>query len=127
MEYTTGFFVKEHPPPQLAYPLCDLFNASLNSCAAPSSWKISNVCPIFKGGDPSIPSNYRLVSLLNTVEKVLEKNIFNHVFCLSCNLIFLLRFNLVLCLGIPQLTSHCNFITIFVKLWTTDMSIAWYF
>ena len=65
---------------QLAYPLCDLFNASLNLCAVPSSWKMSNVCPIFKGGDPSILPNYRPVSLLNTIEKVLEKIIFNHVF-----------------------------------------------
>ena len=61
---------------QLAYPLGDLFNASLNLCAVPSSWKMSNVCPIFKGGDPSIPSNYRPVSLLNTIEKVLEKSYF---------------------------------------------------
>ena len=50
---------------QLAKPLCDLFNVSLTLCILPSSWKISNVYPIFKSGDPSIPSNYRPVSLLN--------------------------------------------------------------
>ena len=46
----------------------------------PSAWKLSNVCFIFRGGDPSIPSNYRPVSLLHTMEKVLERIIFKHVF-----------------------------------------------
>ena len=39
----------------------------------PSAWKLSNVCIISKGGDHSIPSNYRPVSLLHTMENVLEK------------------------------------------------------
>ena len=61
---------------ELAIPLCQFFNFSLDSCSLPSSWKISNVCPIFKSVDPSLPSNYRPVSLLNTMEKVFEKMIF---------------------------------------------------
>ena len=60
---------------QLAKPRCDLFSVSLSLCILPSSWKISkfNVCPIFKSGDPPILSSYRLVSLLNTTEKVFER------------------------------------------------------
>ena len=65
---------------QLAPHLCDLFNYSLITGSVPSSWKISNVCPIFKSGDPSLPSNYRPVSLLNNIEKVLERIIFKHVY-----------------------------------------------
>ena len=65
---------------ELATPLCHFFNVFLESCSLPSSWKTSNVCPIFKSGDPSIPSNYRPVSLLNTMEKVFEKLIYKHVF-----------------------------------------------
>ena len=42
--------------------------------------KVSNVYPIFKSGDSSLPSNYRPVSLLNSIEKVLKRVIFNHVF-----------------------------------------------
>ena len=45
-----------------------------------SSWKISNVCPIFKSGDSAIASNYRPVSLLNTMEKVFERIVFKNVF-----------------------------------------------
>ena len=65
---------------QVADPLSQLFNYSLHCCKMPSAWKLSNVCSISKGGDPSIPSNYRPVSLLNTLEKVLERMIFKHVF-----------------------------------------------
>ena len=64
---------------QIAPHLCDLFNPSLNVYRLPSSWKISNVSPIFKSGDPSLPSNYRPVSLLNSIEKVFERIIFKHV------------------------------------------------
>ena len=46
----------------------------------PSEWKLSNVCAIFKKGDSSLPSNYRPISLLNTMEKVFEKIIFKHLF-----------------------------------------------
>ena len=65
---------------ELATLLCHFFNFSKESCSLPVSWKTSNVCPIFKSGDPSIPSNYRLVSFLNTMEKVFEKIIYKHVF-----------------------------------------------
>ena len=50
------------------------------SCTVPMSWKISNVCPIFKSGDKFLPCNYRPVSLLNGIEKVFEQIIFKHVF-----------------------------------------------
>ena len=65
---------------QIAPHLCDLFNYSLNTNTIPSSWKISNVCPIFKSGDPSLPSNYRPVSLLNSIEKVFERIIFKYIY-----------------------------------------------
>ena len=65
---------------QIAPHLCDLFNYSLNTNTDPSSWKISNVCPISKSGDPSLPSNYRPVSLLNSIEKVFERIIFKYIY-----------------------------------------------
>ena len=65
---------------QVAGPLSQSYNYSLHCCKMPSAWKLSNVRLIFKGGDPSIPSNYRPVSLLHTMEKVLERIIFKHVF-----------------------------------------------
>lgn len=42
----------------IAKPLCTLFNRSLKNCTFPSSWKISNVLPLYKKGDSSLMSNY---------------------------------------------------------------------
>ncbi len=65
---------------ELATPLSMLFNKSLRECAFPSDWKLSNVIPLFKKGDKSLPSNYRPVALLCCMSKVFEKIMYKHVF-----------------------------------------------
>ena len=60
-------------------PLCHLFNLSLSSSAIPNEWKIHRIVPIFKSGDRSSISNYRPISLLCNVSKVLEHIIFNKI------------------------------------------------
>ena len=65
---------------EISKPLCSLFNKSLREKVFPSDWKIAHVIPLFKNGDKSLPSNYRPISLLFCVSKVLEKIIFKHVF-----------------------------------------------
>ncbi|MCG7879037.1 MAG: endonuclease/exonuclease/phosphatase family protein [Candidatus Thiodiazotropha taylori] len=64
----------------LSHPLCDLFNYSLSTGQFPESWKQANVTPIHKKNDPSDPSNYRPISLLSALGKVLEKLVHKHVF-----------------------------------------------
>ena len=64
----------------LSFPLSDLFNFSLTASKVPLIWKEANVTPIFKKDDPSVVSNYRLISLLSTVGKVLEKIVHKHLF-----------------------------------------------
>ena len=58
-------------------PLTSLFNHSLQSGIVPDDWKQSNVTPIFKSGDPSSTANYRPISLLSLVSKVLERIVHN--------------------------------------------------
>ncbi|XP_045206258.1 uncharacterized protein LOC123558446 [Mercenaria mercenaria] len=65
---------------ELSFPLCKLFNASLQSCTLSSAWKVAHVTAIHKKSDASLPSNYRPISLLNTTEKVFERLVFKHVF-----------------------------------------------
>ena len=60
------------PANQSAKPLCQFFNFGLETSKLPLSWKMSNVCPVFKNCDPSLTSNYRPISLLDTMEKVLK-------------------------------------------------------
>ena len=64
----------------LSGPLTDLVNFSLTTGKVPNLWKQANVTPVFKKNEPSDVANYRPISLLNTIGKVLEKNIHKNVF-----------------------------------------------
>ena len=65
---------------ELSAPLSVLFNKSLGEGKFPSNWKDAHICTVLKKGDPSLVSNYRPISLLNTMEKVFERVIFKHLF-----------------------------------------------
>ena len=60
--------------------LCRLFNLSLSLGVVPSEWKFAKISPVFKKEDPSIESNYRHISLLCLLSKVLERCVFNHCY-----------------------------------------------
>ena len=57
----------------LAPSLTLIFNRSLSSGVVPKLYKVSHVCPLFKSGDRMKPGNYRPVSLLPIVSRLLEK------------------------------------------------------
>ena len=66
-------------------PLKLLFNRSLSENMFPSVWKIAHEIPLFKKVDPSLVSNYRPVSLLSCVSKIMVKrelssNIYTTIF-----------------------------------------------
>ena len=65
---------------ELCTSLALIFNASMQLGSLPGSWKIANVCPVFKKGDRHLISNYRPVSLLSCVSKVMERCIYNHIY-----------------------------------------------
>ena len=61
--------------PFIAKSLTKLFNKSLRSGKFPSDWKAARVVPIPKGGDPESPVNYRPISILSILSKLLEKHL----------------------------------------------------
>ena len=65
---------------EIAPSLCQLFNMSLELGSLPGNWKMANITPVFKQDDPSLVQNYRPISLLCTVSKVLERCVFNHCY-----------------------------------------------
>ena len=63
----------------IAPALTTLFNLSLKLSTVPEDWKKSNITPIFKSSQTSEASNYRPISLLSLISKVLERCIHNQV------------------------------------------------
>ena len=57
---------------ELAPPLATIFNNSFRSSMWPTMWKVSSVVPIHKKNSKSEVKNYRPVSLLPVLSKVLE-------------------------------------------------------
>ena len=58
-------------------PLTTLFNLSLSTGKFPDIWKLAGVVPIPKSKDKNDPCNYRLISLLSIVSKILEKIVYS--------------------------------------------------
>lgn len=58
---------------ELAEPIAHLCNLSFATSTFPRIFKKAVVTPIYKAGDPCSPTNYRPISLLATISKVIEK------------------------------------------------------
>ena len=59
-------------PPVISATLADIFNLSLATATFPTAWEIAQVIPIFKKGNRQDIANYRPVSLLPLLSKVME-------------------------------------------------------
>ena len=56
-----------------------IFNSSLQQGIFPEDLKNATISPIYKNGDKSDCSNYRLISVLSNVAKILEKIVYNQL------------------------------------------------
>ena len=56
------------------------FNLSMRLSQVPNMWKCAYVSPIHKKGDRDKVNNYRPVSLLSIVSKIMERCIYNHIY-----------------------------------------------
>ena len=64
---------------ELATPLVYLFNLSIRTGKFPAKLKTSRTVPVFKSGDPLSCDNYRPISLLSSISKILEKFVSNQL------------------------------------------------
>ena len=64
----------------ICIPLTIIFNFSLQKGAFPSIWKIARVMPAFKKDDKSSHSNYRPISLLSCIGKVMERAVYKYAY-----------------------------------------------
>ena len=58
--------------PVIAPSLTEIFNMSIDSDQFPSDWKAARIIPLFKKGQRSMLDNYRPISILPVVSKLME-------------------------------------------------------
>ena len=60
--------------------LLDIINKSIQNGQFPDILKIAKLLPIHKGGTKDNPSNYRPISILPVISKLIEKHVTKHLF-----------------------------------------------
>ncbi len=75
----TSYIVKSGKS-ELLPVLLYIFNLSIKTKTFPELWKPAKVTPLFKAGDPSDANNYRPISILPTLGKVLERLVHNQLY-----------------------------------------------
>ena len=63
----------------LCRPIHHLFSLCVRLHSIPAEWCLHCIIPIFKSGDKSLVHNYRPISLLCSISKVLERLIYNNI------------------------------------------------
>ena len=71
-------FLKDSAP-EIATPFTYLINLSLKSSTVPNDFKIARVVPLFKKGNRNNEGNYRPVSILPVVSKILERVVYDQI------------------------------------------------
>ena len=82
-------YVIQQVIPQIATQLAHIFNRSFVTGIAPSKLKIAKVIPIYKNENPELFANYRPISILPSISKILERLMYTrlHNFLADHNII----------------------------------------
>ena len=60
--------------------MCDIINDSFRSGHCPEVWKTSRIVPLHKGGSFGDLDNYRPISILCVISKIVERHIYDSLF-----------------------------------------------
>ena len=66
--------------PEIVSSITYICNLSLKTATFPAKWKEAKVTPLHKGGSRHNCSNYRPISVLPILSKILEKHVFTHMY-----------------------------------------------
>ena len=66
--------------PAITPSLTLIFNQSIRTGLFPSGWKVAKVTPIYKTGEKTCMTNYRPISVISIVAKIIEKLIHNQIY-----------------------------------------------
>lgn len=63
----------KHAAEVISLPLAYIIHLSLKGITVPEDFKMARIVPMYKNGDKTYEGNYRLVSILPAVSKILER------------------------------------------------------
>ena len=69
----------KHTAPSIAKPLSHIINLSFQYGSVPTNMKKAKVLPFYKNDNPHLFKNYRPISILPAVSKILERAIYNRL------------------------------------------------
>ncbi|CAB3991234.1 Hypothetical predicted protein, partial [Paramuricea clavata] len=105
--------------PVIAPSLTEIFNMSIDSDQFPSGWKAARVIPLFKKGQRSMLDNYRPISILPVVSKLMERIMYDQMYeYLNQNNLFSKHQFGFRPYIIPQLLHYCIVRTNGIPTWT---------
>ena len=59
--------------------LTHIFNQAIAHSSFPDEWKTARVLPLYKSGQRNVPGNYRPISILPSISKIMEKILFDQL------------------------------------------------
>ena len=77
-------YVVQQVIPQIATQLAHIFNRSFTTGIVPNKLKIAKVIPIYKNENPELFANYRPISILPSISKILERLMYNRLYNFLC-------------------------------------------
>ena len=63
----------------IIFTITHIVNLTFETGICPTDLKCAKVIPIYKAGDPSSLNNYRPISLLSSISKILERTMYNKI------------------------------------------------
>jgi hypothetical protein len=66
--------------PVISDSLTYIFNQSIILCTFPNEWKVARIIPLFKNGKRNLAGNYRPISVLPAISKVMERILYNQLY-----------------------------------------------
>jgi len=78
IDHLSNFLLK-HIASNIVIPLQHVFNLSFNTGHFPSCLLTSKVIPLFKSGDNKLMTNFRPISLISSLSKIMERIIFSRL------------------------------------------------
>ena len=109
----------------LALPLCKFVNLPIKQSLFPDQSKIAKLRPLFKKGSKSDPKNYRPISFLPVVSKIIQKTIQIQTQEYLDRMTYFISINQVFVRIFSRRLALYNLPILFWGEWTKDFTLGW--